>query len=98
MRAPWALATIPASRINTISSSFKSEVFAAACFLGELIRFLNPDLAGHDTVLVALQIGYQHLEFIPGLDPANLLIETLPRATLAHEPVHSRSANDGALV
>jgi hypothetical protein len=32
------------------------------------------------------------------IDPANLLIETLPRATLAHEPVHSRStANDGAL-
>ena len=68
--------------------------------VGRLCRaeFLNPDLAGHDTVLIGLQIGYQHIEFIPRLDPVNLLNETLPRATLAYEPVHSRStANDEAL-
>ena len=61
-------------------------------------EFLNPDLPGHDTVLIGLQIGYQHIEFIPRLDPANLLIETRPRVTLAHESIHSRSTpNNGAL-
>ena len=96
---PWPTEVRVFSRINTISSWFSPRSSPPLVSLENLSSSSIPNLAGHDTVLAGIQIVYQHLIFIPGLDQANLLIETLPRATLDHEPVHSRStANDGALV